>query len=261
MLQRAIFGKAGSLPYSSFVAAQSAARTFASGAQVQAEALRLWTTLANVDESAAPTLPQRFDGLLTEPLGRTISRYALDDDLVQAYLALPLGEATSEALIAFPDGYFSGLERDDLAALAKALTSEEMEGLFDIIHGESPAVTRDMAQYLTLPYYVCNENIPFNSPEGSEASRDRYVFSQLADTCETPIKSVLGACEGYPDTWAEASDFHAPVTNDVPTLVFVGNNDTQTAVSGGELVRDAPLTAVSTACVADLRPQSAVPVE
>ncbi len=294
-LQQAVNGRIASLPYGSLVAAQSAARTYQQGNELQDEALRLFRSLVNLDEPAQPTLAQQFDRQVTEPFGRTISRYVLDDDTIQAYLALPLGEATAAALIDFVDEHFDGLARDQLVALANAMTPEDIEALFGLIHGESLALEQGMAQYVTLLYYVCNENIPFNSPAAFDASRERYAFPQIADKFEDPIKNVLAICDDYPDTWSEATEFHTPVVSDIPTLVMVGNNDTQTAFSSGQRVletlsngqlvefpdaghgaianggqcskdiasafMDAPLTAVNDACVESLRPVFVVPEE
>lgn len=294
-LQRAIDARSDTLPLGARLVAGAAAEIYADGITLQVRALLAFSGALSLSEEGLLSLPERFDEVVTNTLGGTVSRYALDNEMLQAYLALPLGEATPRALITFAITYFSGFDRDQLIAFANAMTTEEIEQLFDIIHNESLAVTRDMAHYVSLLYYVCNENIPFNSFEGFEESRSRYAFPQVADLFEPQITTVLSLCEGYPDTWEEAPDFHAPVVSAVPTLIFVGNNDIQTAFSsgrrvletlengqlvefpdvghgaivlGGQCAQDiasgfinAPMTAVNTTCVADLLPEFALPPE
>jgi pimeloyl-ACP methyl ester carboxylesterase len=83
-----------------------------------------------------------------------------------------------------------------------------------------------MVGFFDLMVIACQEQMPFNSPEGYAAYNAtlKWPWLTLSNKAET---SIYGTCQLLPP--APRPEFLTPVSSDIPTMVVCGLNDTQTS--------------------------------
>ncbi len=153
------------------------------------------------------------------------------------YLALQRGLHDKVRLAAFVTKHFD--DDDRLLALIEAMNDAELDQVYRIISVAADRPEHAYLQTLHLGVYACQEDIPYNSPEGYEAVAAAGRFPMLRDVWSKEIGVFYDMCTSF--TPSPREGFHDPVASDIPTLSIGSGWDTQTAASWAELaVRTLP---------------------
>ncbi|MFC3616100.1 alpha/beta fold hydrolase [Lutimaribacter marinistellae] len=138
------------------------------------------------------------------------------------------GHPTREALTAFIAGHFEGPAAARLLALANAMSEEEIASFFEASGRSLLTATYDFMTTTDLWIYACQEDVPFNTLQGYEATTasldypqtDAYWGSQAGLLLDT----VCPMFDQYPrEGWQEV------VQSDIPTLSLGSTWDIQTS--------------------------------
>tara|TARA_B100000378_G_scaffold171878_1_gene138553 strand:+ start:78 stop:2480 length:2403 start_codon:yes stop_codon:yes gene_type:complete len=149
--------------------------------------------------------------------------------MVADYASLQTAPPDKQLLRDFVETYFDGAVLARLEALISAMSDSEVDATFDAIARESFEFTGAFIKSVDLLIYACQEDIPYNSPEGYEQVVASLQYPDLDQMTVSSVASLYADCtlfEQLPET-----GFHEPVTADVPTLAFGSAWDVQTAQS------------------------------
>ena len=159
-----------------------------------------------------------------------------DLDAKRAYYALLQQPAAQVNLLDFINEYIPAAENVVLLETAQAMGDDDVTELFALIRKFAGYQHYAAIANITFPLHLftCNESIPFNTMEGAEAYIESAPISAIASGMIKNVENSMNMCGDLPTGLASA-DFHNPVSSDIPTLVMVGLNDTQTAPSWGRI--------------------------
>ncbi len=182
---------------------------------------------------------QLFEERLLEAaksIGEKSARIAFATD----YLRLRAAEPDRALLIALALRYFEGTTRDTIASLARSLSDEELADVFRRVSTDNTKIENVLMESLELFLYMCQEDMDINSVEGARAVNQTLGLSkQIKDNAEKQLAELYATCGIFQRL--DNPGFHDPVTSPIPTMVFSGKLDTQTATSWGpETARHLP---------------------
>ncbi|MFB1486114.1 MULTISPECIES: alpha/beta fold hydrolase [unclassified Thiocapsa] len=218
--------------------AQTALRLAQQG-QIQADAVKTVLERLETDRAAVAAgagLTEQFESALAvaaKALPTEQARLAFASD----YLRLRTGAPTGEALRAMIDRHFAGADRQRLDALVEMMTPQNLADTFARISKDNRKLDYMLVEGFQTLMYACQEDMDFNSPAGAAAMSARlkkdYLWpAEAIQPAEALIGGFYTSCELFPKHFRPG--FHDPVTADIPTLVFSGKMDTQTATSWGQ---------------------------
>ncbi|SFZ84653.1 TAP-like protein [Devosia enhydra] len=149
--------------------------------------------------------------------------------MIVDYVGLLAGAPSRDALLGFVDRHFEGEPRDRLRALVEAMRQSEIEGSFALIGTSSRQAEAGFLRGQHLSIYACQEDIPFNSPEGVAAVNATLDYPGLAEVYASATAGLFAICQFY--TPSPRAGDHVAVVSDIPTLAIGSAWDTQTAMS------------------------------
>lgn len=213
---------------SAALAAAEAMRTAGEAATIALAQLRADLSAPLAAASVAEAFDIRATAALTAMPATDRTAFA------SAYALLPGRERTRETLASFVAEQFGEPARGDLAALVAAMTGADVARTFEIAERDTSKFVLAFAGTFNLAIYACQEDMPWNSPEGAKATNDRiaYPFLVNEDALQT-IAGLFEICRAF--TPVDHPGFHEPVRSDLPVLVLSGLNDTQTSWEWGPL--------------------------
>ncbi|MHA3976398.1 alpha/beta fold hydrolase [Halovulum sp. GXIMD14794] len=178
-------------------------------------------------------LAEEFDAELQSAL-EALPEKAQRVEFARDYLALRGKPPSSGALIGLVATHFDAATRDRLLSLAQLMEMADVVDTFDRIGGDNAGIEQVLMKDFELYLYACQEDMDNNSVEGVAAVHDRLdVAEVLENEFAEGLAAMYATCalfESHP-----RPGFHEPVESPIPTLVFGGELDTQTATSWAEL--------------------------
>ena len=156
----------------------------------------------------------------------------LDGTYTSDRVALPLRPATPVELQQFVQRHFSGIDAEILASLVGQMTPDDIAEVYRRLWNEDRYTQQLHELAFALRLFTCNDSVPFNSADRASDRMPSYRIPGLTQREARMMAYELNACDKFP-TGTLGVDFHAPVTGDgsIPTMVFTGTNDIQTASS------------------------------
>ncbi|WPL18066.1 Tripeptidyl aminopeptidase precursor [Thiorhodovibrio winogradskyi] len=233
------------LDANSLALAQTALRLAQQG-QIQEEALKTVLERLEADRAAVAAgagLVDAFEAALlagAKALPSPQARLAFASD----YLRLRTQTPTREALSGLIVRHFAGETQRQLDALAGLMTPQNLADTFARISADNRQLDYLLVEGFQTQMFVCQEDMDINSPAGAAAVSARLQAEYLwppeaTKILEDFVNGFYASCELFPKHLRPG--FHEPVTADIPTLVFAGLLDTQTAASWGpETARHLP---------------------
>jgi pimeloyl-ACP methyl ester carboxylesterase len=200
----------------------------------------VWDLLSAVKADAYGPIVQLFDTELTtateDLLKSETDKAALTkllSDLVASYVALQTAEPSRDGLAGFVQTYFKGPALARLQGLVAAMSDGEIEGSFALIRSSSRTEQGGFLQGAHMAIYICQESVPYNSPEGLAKVADTLKFKPMQSLYAPAADAIYEMCKSFTPTPREG--FHDAVTGDIPTLAIGSMWDTQTAPSWAAL--------------------------
>lgn len=154
--------------------------------------------------------------------------------LLSAYTALIGQEPNRAEIERFVSENFPETELPRLLGLVAAMTEEDVAAFYTRAAIDAARITSTSRMMLTLGIIACQEDIPFNSIEGYNATAANYRFPVIdAGTRETNMQlyEFCALFEPHP-----REGFHDPVETELPVLAMAGTKDTQTNSDAAERV-------------------------
>ncbi len=242
--ETALAGLSGLDP-DSLALAQTALRLAQQG-QIQEEALKTVLERLEADRAAVAAgagLVDAFEAALlagAKALPSPRSRLAFASD----YLRLRTQTPTREALSGLIARHFAGETQRQLDALVGLLTLQNLADTFARISADNRTLDDLLVEGFQTQMFACQEDMDLNSPAGAAAISARLQAEyrwpvEATKTLGDFVDGFYASCDLFPKH--PRPGFHEPVTADIPTLVFSGLLDTQTAASWGpETARHLP---------------------
>ncbi len=150
-------------------------------------------------------------------------------DVMADYTSMQTAQPSKERLQAFVTAHFSGASRDRLVSLIASMNPVEVAGSFSIIRRDSYTGFSKFLSGLYLDVYACQEDRPFNSPEGYKQINATLRYPKAASMTDTLAKLFHASCDAFKAQPRE--NWLVPVVSDIPTLSFGSLFDTQTPAS------------------------------
>ena len=242
--ETALAGLAG-LDADSLALAQTALRLAQQG-QIQEETVK--TVLERLEAARAAVasgagLVDAFEAALlaaAKTLPSPQARLAFASD----YLRLRTQAPTVDALRGLIARHFTGDTGGRLKALAGLMTPQNLADTFARISADNRKLDYLLVEGFQTQMFACQEDMDINSPAGAAAISARLQAEYLWPVAATQpledfVNGFYASCDLFPKHFRPG--FHDPVRADIPTLVFSGLLDTQTAASWGpETARHLP---------------------
>jgi pimeloyl-ACP methyl ester carboxylesterase len=184
---------------------------------------------ASLSRAATGTqgLAVRFDAAVTQSIVASQDRDAMLA-FARAYAGLARQVPERATLEALVRDHLPAADVDGILALLAQMTDADVAEVFTAVGAEFRGKIAPLVGITDLAIVGCQEDMPFNSPEGYAAvnasltwpflNRPKFTSSSFYDLC-TGLAPAL-PFEG----------FHDPVESAIPTLVLWGYNDTQTSM-------------------------------
>ena len=166
----------------------------------------------------------------------TMESLQSDAGVRHAYFTLPQQPATQTTLLEFIGRHISEDQDASLLEAARAMSDEDVVELFELIRKFAALQPYPALATVLVPFhlFICNESIPFNTMDGARAYMESAPVPAMTQGTLANAGNSIESCDGLPTGTVDDS-FHDPVSSDIPTLVMVGLNDTQTASSWGRV--------------------------
>jgi pimeloyl-ACP methyl ester carboxylesterase len=239
-------------------------------------------------QAGVSDLARRFDAEVTRSITSTGSREAMLDFVV-AYAGLATGTPSRQGLRDLVGPRLPAADLGPILSLIDLMSDADIREVYAAIGGEARRAYAGIVFALDLMVIACQEQLPFNSPDGFAAYNAtlRWPWLTLSNKADS---SIYGMCELLPP--APRPEFLTPVSSDIPTMVVYGLNDTQTSsvdarhvaetLSRSQIIEvpeaghgsiifsqcvkdigmaflERPETAPDTGCLASLKPQFVLP--
>ncbi|MGC9419608.1 MAG: alpha/beta fold hydrolase [Rhodovulum sp.] len=171
-------------------------------------------------------------GLLDRELSRSSGTILGDPDLAAAFAndfaALIGGAPTRETLTAFIADHYDGAAADRLLALIGAMSDDEIARFFEATGRSIDTTTYKFVTSTDLWIYACQEDVPFNTMEGYQATTAALDYPRLNAVYDSNAGLLLlGVCPMFEQFPREG--FQEVVESDIPTLSLGSTWDTQTS--------------------------------
>lgn len=179
-------------------------------------------------------LAELFDAEATKASAEIIKDKASAIALVRDLAALQNARPSKDLLRDLVNRHYADGGRDRLLALIDAMSETEVETAFAGIRRSIGKVEAEFAGNAHLMIYACQEDIPYNSPEGYAELTKSLDYPQIGPTqWDKSAAGFFRRCEAFQPK--PRPGFHDPVVSDVPTLSLGSTWDTQTAASWAKL--------------------------
>lgn len=156
--------------------------------------------------------------------------------LLRDYAELRDGDPGADRLATFVTSHFAGSHEARLLALIEAMTGAEVAGFFeDVYTAFEPASFAAFQKELDLAVFYCQEDIPYNSPEGYEELTESLAYPLRAGWDDL-AKKMFAMCEAFDQHPREG--FHEVVVSDIPTITIGSAWDQNTAGSWAALATE-----------------------
>ncbi|MDW3225785.1 MAG: alpha/beta fold hydrolase [Paracoccaceae bacterium] len=133
--------------------------------------------------------------------------------------------------------HFLGPDRAVLLSLVAAMTPEDIARTFVIADKEVSPYQEVIQNELGLYIYACQEDFPYNSIAGYEASVADIPYSMIAsERAVEDFKALFATCALFEPI--DVAGFHEPVVSDIPVLSLGGTNDHQTSWRWSQLAAE-----------------------
>ena len=239
-------------------------------------------------QAGVSDLAQRFDTEVTRSITATGSREAMLDFVV-AYAGLATQTPSRQGLRDLVEPRLPASDLEPIFTLIDVMSDADIAAVYAAVSGDARKAYAGVVFAIDLMVIACQEQLPFNSPEGFAAYNATLKWPWLTISNKAD-SSIYGMCALLPP--APRPDFLTPVSSDIPTMVVYGLNDTQTSsedarhaattlsrsqtiavpeaghgsIIFSQCVKDIgmafferPETAPDTACLASLKPKFVLP--
>lgn len=233
-------------------------------------------------------LALRFDAEVTRSITSTGSRDAMLEFVV-AYAALATQTPSRQGLRDLIEPRLPASDLEPILSLIDLMSDGDVQAVYAAVAGDARKAYAGMVLVLDLMVIACQEQLPFNSPDGFAAYNATLKWPWLTMSNKADSQ-IYGMCQLLPPV--PRPEFLTPVSSDIPTMVVYGLNDTQTssvdarhaaetlsrsqvievpeaghgAIIFSQCVKDIgmafierPETAPDTACLASLKPKFVLP--
>ncbi|MGG7644808.1 alpha/beta hydrolase [Rhodovulum sp. YNF3179] len=150
--------------------------------------------------------------------------------LLSAYAGLATADPSKGTLRRFAETHLTARSRIRALEIVDLMTPREVRGFYGDLRSKVDGLVHPVLRTLDHALVACQEHVPFNSREGMAAFNAGLRFDFLRRSSLASDR-LFDLCDLVPP--APRAGYHAPVRSDIPTLVLVGLNDTQTAPSWG----------------------------
>lgn len=159
-----------------------------------------------------------------------------DPEAKRAYFALPQQPATQTTLLDFIDQYIPAADNAALLETAQAMSDDDVAELYTWIEKFAAFQPNPAMATIIVPLhlFICNESVPFNTMDGAKAYIESAPIPAMTQGALASAANSIELCDDFPTGTVDES-FHNPVSSDIPSLLMVGLNDTQTASSWGSV--------------------------
>jgi pimeloyl-ACP methyl ester carboxylesterase len=176
-------------------------------------------------QSGASDLARRFDADVTRSITSTGSRDAMLDFVV-AYAGLATQTPSRQGLRDLIEPRLPAADQAPILALIDLMTDADIRAVYNAVSGDARKAYAGIIFALDLMVIACQEQLPFNSPEGFAAYNATLKWPWLTMSNKAD-SSIYGLCQLLPP--APRPEFLQPVSSDIPSMVVYGLNDTQTS--------------------------------
>lgn len=196
-------------------------------------ASKLMVTLAgDLSPSGAAVTEQLLDDALSEA-AQTMDQGGLLA-MLQAYAGF-IGKTPDKAAIeSFVTEYVPQTEQPRVLGIVAAMSEEDVIAFYERAAIDAARLTSQARMMLTLGIIACQEDIPFNSPEGYDAQAAAYRFPVVDKGMRKDDTQLYAFCQMFDSHPRDG--FHDPVTSDIPVLAMAGTKDTKTNPDAAEKV-------------------------
>lgn len=171
-------------------------------------------------------------GLLDRELSRASGAILGDPELAASFAndfaAFIAGEQTQDALSSFIASHYDGVAAERLLALVAAMSDDEIATFFEATGRSIQTTTFQFVTNTDLWIYACQEDVPFNTLEGYQATTAALDYPRLNTYWDNNAALLLlGVCpmfEQFP-----RDGFQEVVKSDIPTLSLGSTWDIQTS--------------------------------
>ncbi len=194
---------------------------------------KLLSTLA---DDRSPTGTANTEQLLDDALSNTVRSMGSDAIIAMTrdYVLLGAREPNKMEIIAFVDAHVPVAFKTQILGLVDAMSDADVDAFFRRASLDTSRLTLFSRLYFALGIYACQEDFPFNSPEGFEAASAKYRFPLIDKGVRDDTYSIYGFCDLFEKFPREG--FHEAVVSDIPVLAMAGMKDTQTNPSAADSV-------------------------
>jgi pimeloyl-ACP methyl ester carboxylesterase len=216
-------------------------------------ALQAAELIESAQELATTALTQLETDLRTGPAGAGIAAefsagleeaasHATDDAartaLLSALMALQEGEQTRERLADMVRSQVLPPQQTRLLNLVEAMTEAEVSQAYERIIARDEVLAGTFLSNFHQFIYACQEDVPWNSPEGAAAFNEtaRYPFLLDPENLRA-VDTIYAACAAFEQSLPRP-DFHESVVSDLPVMVLSGQADIQTSWHWGPLAAE-----------------------
>lgn len=216
-------------------------RTMAEVALMQAEQMRsagvaATTLLSTLSDDLAASGALNTEALLDAALSDVATR--LDPDTLLAFLrdyALFVGQAPDRSAIkTLIATHAPDLEKPRLLGMVAAMTDDDVAAFYRRARIDAANLTAKARMIFALGIIACQEDFPFNTLEGYDATAARYRFPSLDAGVRASTAPLYGFCDLFEKHPRDG--FHDPVVSEIPVLAMSGTKDTQTNPDAAEMV-------------------------
>ncbi|MBS8227832.1 alpha/beta fold hydrolase [Vannielia litorea] len=183
------------------------------------------------DKALGP-MPGLFDAELSAALPGRVTTQEEGRALLRDYAALRSGTPSRGRLSDFVRAHFDGPVLARLLAIVDAMTEAEVAAVFAFVAEEVQTHTLEFQQNsIDLMLYACQEDMPFNSREGYDATTAALPYDTSGFYDDSALL-VYGTCQAFEPVPREG--WHEVVESDIPTVSIGSGWDIQTAASWAE---------------------------
>ena len=192
--------------------------------------------LSALAEDQSPTGSASTEQLLDDALSTMIQ--SMESDAVLAltrdYVLLGSRDPNKADIIAFVEAHVPVAYKSQIRGLVDAMSDADVDAFYRRASLDTSRLTMVARIYFALGIYACQEDFPFNSPDGFEAATAHYRFPLIDKGVRDDTYSIYGFCDLFAKSPRER--FHEPVVSDIPVLATAGMKDTQTNPSAADMV-------------------------
>jgi pimeloyl-ACP methyl ester carboxylesterase len=182
---------------------------------------------------------QRPGALLMKKIGEAMAPLSREENGTAAIALLSLliyfPEPSADVLGGFVTEFLPEEAQEELLADIEELDASELQYVYDLINDLSDEISEDSGGYTQGMYFAveCQEEAPFNDVAVAEASIEQTNFPELARLSLASSMQIATVCDIWPNAEPDPIETE-PVVSDIPTLILVGDWDTQTPASWGK---------------------------